>query len=271
MQQYEDQYRDEWLDEEPALITIREVVYNPLEAPTMGDTRLFSSPKPRRLYQVPLVMLLVLGLLILITGGVAAAAYSLLPEKEVYVVVQNESVAAGVAAAAVNGSVLSPIFTPEIQYWSQDIAKWAVNYNLDPNLIATVIQIESCGDPTVGSSAGAQGLFQVMPFHFAEGEAMLDVQTNAKRGLNYLSESLSKAQGNAGLAFAGYNGGHGVIDWGWARWPEETRRYFYWATGIYQDAISGNPTSTRLTEWLNAGGSYLCRQAASVQGALPRS
>ena len=39
---------------------------------------------------------------------------------------------------------------------------------LDPDIIATIIQIESCGNPAARSTAGAQGLFQVMPFHFEE-------------------------------------------------------------------------------------------------------
>ena len=118
-------------------------------------------------------------------------------------------------------SPLSPAFTTQVQYWAPLINAWSILYQMDPNLIATVIQIESCGDPTVGSSAGAQGLFQVMPFHFTPGEDMLDVQTNAARGLSYLAEGLAKANGHVGLALAGYNGGHGVIDRGGRRGPQK--------------------------------------------------
>src|SRR5215203_1054565 len=50
---------------------------------------------------------------------------------------------------------LSPIFTPEVQYWAPQISKWAAQYQLDPNLIATVMQIESCGAPGVASGSGA--------------------------------------------------------------------------------------------------------------------
>lgn len=258
----EDTYREEWLDEEPAIITIREVVYNPLEAPTMGDTAMFQ--KRRWRFGGPLVLLIVIGLLFAVAGGVATAAYNLLPEKEVYVIVENTSIVE-------SNHGLSPIFTPQVHYWSKEILEWAAIYKLEPNLIATVMQIESCGDPNAGSSAGAQGLFQVMPFHFSQGEVMRDVQTNAKRGLNYLAQGLLKAEGDAGLAMAGYNGGHGVIDWGWGRWPDETRRYFYWATGIYEEALSGTTNSSRLAEWLSAGGSYLCNQAAQWQASTPRS
>src|SRR5579871_4352806 len=53
---------------------------------------------------------------------------------------------------------LSSIFTPEVQHWTPLIYAWASAYKVDPNLIATVIQIESCGDPTALSSSGARGL-----------------------------------------------------------------------------------------------------------------
>ncbi len=162
-------------------------------------------------------------------------------------------------------SPLSPAFTPEVQYWAPLIKAWAVMYQIDPNLIATVIQIESCGDSQISSSAGAQGLFQVMPFHFEAGEDMLDVQTNALRGLNYLSGSLERADGHVGLALAGYNGGHGVINRGWAAWAAETRRYYYWGARIYSEAVSGMTTSPTLQEWLGGGGQSLCTRASQTQ------
>lgn len=165
-------------------------------------------------------------------------------------------------------SPLSTVFTPEIQYWAPLIQAWAAVYQIDPNLIATVMQIESCGDPEVSSPAGAQGLFQVMPFHFETGEDMLDVQTNAKRGLEYLTGSLDRADGHAGLAMAGYNGGHGVINRGWAGWTAETRRYYYWGARIYAEAVSGMTSSPTLQEWLGVGGQALCTRASETQQQL---
>ncbi|MEO0565911.1 MAG: lytic transglycosylase domain-containing protein, partial [Chloroflexota bacterium] len=85
---------------------------------------------------------------------------------------------------------LAPLFTPEVTHWGPQIEAWATIYELEPNLLATVMQIESCGHPTVNSSAGAQGLFQVMPFHFADDEDMLDPDTNAKRGAAHLNDCL---------------------------------------------------------------------------------
>ena len=172
------------------------------------------------------------------------------------------------AAPAVSSGGLSPVFTPEVRRWESQIRAWAQAYALDPNLIATVMQIESCGSTQAVSSAGAQGLFQVMPFHFAAGEDMLDPGTNAARGLAYLAGGLQAAGGQAGLALAGYNGGHSQIGRDASLWPAETQRYYYWGAGIYADANSGVSQSPRLAEWLAAGGSSLCARAA--QEAAPQ-
>jgi soluble lytic murein transglycosylase-like protein len=169
-------------------------------------------------------------------------------------------------AAISSSTSLSPIFTPEVQYWADSIIRWAATSNLDPNLVAAVMQIESCGDPHATSRAGAMGLFQVMPYHFTAGENPYAPDTNALRGLNYLRRSLDAAGGNARLALAGYNGGIGVIsrgEWGWAA---ETARYVKFGFPIYEDARSGVTTSASLNEWYGRYGASLCRQAAQRLG-----
>lgn len=160
---------------------------------------------------------------------------------------------------------ISPVFTPEVRFWGDEIMQWASETGLDPNLIATVMQIESCGDPRATSQAGAKGLFQVMPYHFAFGENPYRPDVNASRGLAYLKKSLDTAQGNFYLTFAGYNGGIGVISRSEAYWAEETRRYAYWGSGIYADALRGVSQSARLDEWLSHGGASLCAQARKNQ------
>jgi soluble lytic murein transglycosylase-like protein len=135
-------------------------------------------------------------------------------------------------------------------------------------VIATVIQIESCGDPRAVSGSGAMGLFQVMPFHFAAGEEPLAIETNARRGLAYLGRGLELAGGDVDLALAGYNGGHGVIGLPSTAWPTETRRYVMWGTGIFAELQSGSGTSPTLASWLAAGGEMLCRRADSY-AAIP--
>jgi hypothetical protein len=156
---------------------------------------------------------------------------------------------------------LASIFTPQVQRWEPQIIAWAAAHDLDPNLVATVMQIESCGDPFAVSSAGAQGLFQVMPYHFAAGEDALAADTNAQRGLDYLQRSLTHFNGDASLALAGYNGGINGASRPSSQWAQETRDYQYWGENIYADAAAGRANSSVLQEWLAAGGASLCAQA----------
>ena len=165
------------------------------------------------------------------------------------------------AALPAGSSQLSPIFAAPVQYWSASILRWAAAAGLDPNLVAVVMQIESCGDPFARSSAGAIGLFQVMPYHFLPADDAYAPDTNARRGLDYLRRSLGAADNDIQIALAGYNGGLGVISRPTAFWPAETARYAYWGLGIYQDAQAGAPMSRRLQEWLAAGGAGLCTRA----------
>ncbi len=162
--------------------------------------------------------------------------------------------------------LLAPAFTAEVRYWNHEILRWSEETGLDATLIATVMQIESCGDPTAVSPAGARGLFQVMLYHFAAGEDPLDPETNARRGLAYLAGALAQAGGRVDLALAGYNGGHGVITWPMAAWPDETRRYVSWGVGILRDIELGPAAEGGLSAWLAAGGSRLCSRAAVALG-----
>ena len=156
---------------------------------------------------------------------------------------------------------ISPIFTPEIQYWAGNIIQWAAASQLDPNLAATIMQIESCGDPRARSSAGAMGLFQVMPFHFYAADNPYDPDTNAARGLDYLLRSLNAGGGDARLAMAGYNGGIGIISRAEWAWSAQTKRYIQYGVPIYQDARNGLSVSNAVTEWYEKYGASLCRQA----------
>jgi hypothetical protein len=161
---------------------------------------------------------------------------------------------------------IAPLFSKEIQLWEPEIVQWAGEWDLDPNMVATVMQIESCGNPEAQSSAGASGLFQVMPFHFDPGENHFNPQINALRGLEYLAKSLKSHQGDISLSFAGYNGGISGSKRPVTAWANETVRYVYWAVGIYEDARTGKSSSERLQEWMDAGGRSLCRKASLALG-----
>lgn len=180
-------------------------------------------------------------------------------------VLQNNPIQLGTMPDSIPSN-LSPIFRKEVLHWSDSIVRWASASNLDPNLVAAIMQIESCGDPRATSSAGAMGLFQVMPFHFQAGENPYDPEINALRGLNYLTRSLAAANGDVRLAMAGYNGGIGVIPRAESTWSAQTKRYVQYGLPIYVDAISGIDPSYALNEWYSRYGASLCHQAAQRLG-----
>lgn len=160
---------------------------------------------------------------------------------------------------------IAPLFTPQVQYWQDEIVRWSTTNEIDPNLMATIMQIESCGHPTVISHAGAQGLFQVMPFHFSNTENMLDPDTNAQRSANFIRECTGYANGDVGLILGCYNGGPSVVRRPFNTWPHETQRYYVWGLGIYYDAVQSVSQSQNLNNWLNAGGTNLCSRASAAQ------
>jgi soluble lytic murein transglycosylase-like protein len=203
------------------------------------------------------------------------AAFALNVPNQTSALITNAPVQAtnsSTAAFAINNtgasasSGISPIFTSQVQYWGRDIVRWANAASLDPNLLAVVMQIESCGDPRALSSAGAAGLFQVMPFHFHLGENPFNPDTNALRGTGYLSRSLQAANGNARLALAGYNGGIGVISRGEWTWSAQTNRYVRFGAPMYEDARNGATSSPTVDEWYQKYGASLCRQASNRLG-----
>ena len=206
------------------------------------------------LYTLPLFAVVLIACLI-----TALSFFTPLPT---YAAVSTQS-------TSISSTGLSPIFTREVQYWANDIQRWANASSLDPNLVAVVMQIESCGNPYAVSSAGATGLFQVMPYHFQSGENPYNPGTNALRGLNYLTRSLETSRGNVRFALAGYNGGIGVISRGEWTWPAQTLRYVYYGAPIYEDARSGATSSPKLDEWYRKYGAGLCRQASQKLGLNP--
>ncbi len=217
---------------------------------------------------LPFQLVLIMGAIGLSVGLLIALIITLARghvPSEANATATQKAVAASVDSSLLKFDEMGKVFTPEVQHWATQIVTWSRQYGVDANILATVIQLESCGDFAAGSGAGAQGLFQVMPFHFAQGEDMHDPATNAKRGIEYLKGGLEKAGGHVGLALAGYNGGWGVINQGWSQWYTETKVYYLWGSQLYLDAITGKTTaqSAALQNWLTSGGSRLCAQAAA--------
>jgi len=88
------------------------------------------------------------------------------------------------------------------------IAAASMAYNLDEDLIRAVIQTESSYNTNAVSSAGAQGLMQLMPGTAASLGVTdpFDAQQNIFAGTQYLKKQIERF-GDVRLALAAYNTG----------------------------------------------------------------
>jgi LysM repeat protein len=161
---------------------------------------------------------------------------------------------------------LAPFFSPSVQHWADDIDRWADEADLNPNLVALTMQIESCGHPSIGSEVGAVGLFQVLPeLHLNDNDDPFDPDTNAAAGLEHLNSCLAASRGidgepQIGLAMVCYNGGPALMQ-DEESWGQEAQNYYNWSEGIWSDVSNGNVTSTTLQSYLDIGGQDLCDAA----------
>ncbi|HEX5308107.1 MAG TPA: lytic transglycosylase domain-containing protein [Solirubrobacteraceae bacterium] len=127
----------------------------------------------------------------------------------------------------------------------------AVRNGVDPAVLHGLIQQESGFDPSSTSSAGAQGLTQLMP----ETAASLGVTEplnpaqSIEGGARYLSQMLAQFGGNTTEALAAYNAGAGAVRQyeGVPPYPE---------TQDYVEKVLAYAQSYRQTHPTAAGGTY---------------
>ncbi|HPH96748.1 MAG TPA: lytic transglycosylase domain-containing protein [Anaerolineaceae bacterium] len=126
--------------------------------------------------------------------------------------------------------------------FAEIIREKAAKYNVDPALVQAVIKAESNFNPDVVSSAGAQGLMQLMP-----GTARslgvtnaFDPEQNIEGGVKFLRQLLDRFGGNTTLAVAAYNAGPGAVSKYDGIPPyQETQTYVRRVLGYYQSAMNG--------------------------------
>lgn len=112
----------------------------------------------------------------------------------------------------------------------QTVHQEAVHAGLAPELVLSVIHVESNFDRFAISSAGARGLMQVMPFWLDEldrpGDDLFDIRTNIRFGCTILRHYLDREKGNHSRALARYNGSVGKT-WYPMRVFEAMRKRWY--------------------------------------------
>jgi soluble lytic murein transglycosylase-like protein len=117
------------------------------------------------------------------------------------------------------------------------IDKASSTYGINPGLIRAVIKAESNFNPRAVSSAGAQGLMQLMPAT-AKGlgvENSFDPEQNVMAGTKFLKQMLDRYDGNLDAALAAYNWGPGNLERKGGTLPRETREYMTKVKGYYAE------------------------------------
>jgi hypothetical protein len=90
----------------------------------------------------------------------------------------------------------------------------AARQKVSPKLVRAIINQESGGRPCAVSTAGAQGLMQLMPEVQREMEVSdpFDPKSSVEGGVKLLKTLIERYAGNVPKALAAYNAGSGAVD-----------------------------------------------------------
>jgi murein DD-endopeptidase MepM/ murein hydrolase activator NlpD/beta-lactamase regulating signal transducer with metallopeptidase domain len=236
-----------------------------------------SSPTPRDKARTLLAPVLVLGAVTAFSMAGLAACGAATNEVQ-----KSDKVAESPIASVLAIRWLPPVLDP----WKPMILAAAARHNIDPDVLAIMMLIESSGDPRALSPAGAMGLMQIMPKtgekiakerNIADftTDKLQDPATNIDFGAWYLArqvETFGKDKApteKVELAAAAYNGGEQSVRQylaGEKPLAEETTRYKTLVAGMWTER--GAAESTTYRTWRERVRSRAAERAASpVSGA----
>jgi len=124
--------------------------------------------------------------------------------------------------------------------YQKDIKEISSEFSVDPKLVKAVIRNESCFDRSAVSSAGAQGLMQLMPAtaRWLGVTDSFSPDQNIRGGTKYLSDLVKRYDNNIKMALAAYNAGPGAVaKYGGVPPYAETQKYIEKVMKSYQDYL----------------------------------
>jgi soluble lytic murein transglycosylase-like protein len=144
-------------------------------------------------------------------------------------------------AAATFNFLRGGSFSPE--EIDKAIEQAASRHNVDPNLVRSVIKVESNFNPNAVSRKGAMGLMQLMPSTARSLNVTnpFDPEQNVDAGVRHLKKLLQSYGGDVNLTLAAYNAGQGAVarSAGVPHFPE-TQNYVRRITDLYRGGSDGS-------------------------------
>lgn len=182
--------------------------------------------------------------------------------------------------------ITSPWIPDTVKYWEKPISEMAKRYDIDPNLIAIIITLESGGYPKATSEVNAKGLMQIMPLtaediakrYVKKPQKKYDLhnpETSIEFGTAYLAmlrnEYGTAKQGpswndTVELIAAAYNGGFSAanaLEKGEGLRDTQTLSYSRDAFNMWRERHS--ETSPTFDRWKERGGDELIQKAKEWQ------
>jgi hypothetical protein len=112
----------------------------------------------------------------------------------------------------INDTIRADFFAEQVPY-GELIYEKAKKYDVDPALVAAVIEQESRFKPRARSQVGARGLMQLMPRtgRWMGARDLYDPEQNIDAGVKYIKYLNQRFNGDLRKTIAAYNGGEGNV------------------------------------------------------------